>query len=296
MREHGCFPATILAQPRRPCRPRHLYAVPRTSLRCVYTRRRNCIEQLPPFPKICARNRHDASPETLPQSKLTHYRACGGLDSFAGADRTSEPAAGTRTGDLPSRAQPSQTPKKPKANRPSGTSDDASRLWMRGVIEDHRHEKRISHSRSFGDRCRRHQPRSELDRLQQHLLPKSFCGIGCGAVCSVPGVRERHGSPGHQTGSCADGIADARRAASACDHSVGLAALRRLSGFLDSAKGYPAAWLRRAELVSSLRHHFIVRSRWHKTRLCVRLFDDLVTAMIQPSDQPVSHGVVPGRK
>jgi hypothetical protein len=51
MRGHGCFPATILAQPRRPCRPRHPYAVPRTSLRCVYTRRRNCIEQLPPFPK-----------------------------------------------------------------------------------------------------------------------------------------------------------------------------------------------------------------------------------------------------
>jgi hypothetical protein len=48
MRGHGCFPATILAQPRRPCRPRHPYAVPRTSLQCVCTRRRNCIAQLSP--------------------------------------------------------------------------------------------------------------------------------------------------------------------------------------------------------------------------------------------------------
>jgi hypothetical protein len=55
MRGHGCFPATILAQPRR---PRHPYAVPRTSLRCVYTRRRNCIEYAPgidPMPRLMRR-------------------------------------------------------------------------------------------------------------------------------------------------------------------------------------------------------------------------------------------------
>src|SRR5579863_3151331 len=46
MRECGCFPATILAQPHRPCRPHHPYAVPRTFLQCVCTRRRNCTEQL----------------------------------------------------------------------------------------------------------------------------------------------------------------------------------------------------------------------------------------------------------
>jgi hypothetical protein len=49
MREHGCFPTTTLTQLRRPCRPRHPCAVPRTSLRCVCTRRRNCIEQSSPF-------------------------------------------------------------------------------------------------------------------------------------------------------------------------------------------------------------------------------------------------------
>lgn len=32
-------------------RPRHPFAVPRTSLPCVCTRRRNCIEQLSPSPK-----------------------------------------------------------------------------------------------------------------------------------------------------------------------------------------------------------------------------------------------------
>src|SRR4029077_19524047 len=51
MRECGCFPATILAQPHRPCRPHHPYAVPRTFLQYVCTRRRNCIEQLSTCPK-----------------------------------------------------------------------------------------------------------------------------------------------------------------------------------------------------------------------------------------------------
>src|SRR6266702_3991229 len=49
MWEYGCFSTTTLARPRRPRRLRHLYAVPRTSLQCVGTRRRNCIEQLSPF-------------------------------------------------------------------------------------------------------------------------------------------------------------------------------------------------------------------------------------------------------
>src|SRR4030081_3135500 len=51
MMGRGCFSTTTPAQPRRPCRPRHLYAVPRTSLQCVCTRRRNCIEQLSPSPE-----------------------------------------------------------------------------------------------------------------------------------------------------------------------------------------------------------------------------------------------------
>jgi hypothetical protein len=36
---------------RRPRRPRHPYAVPRTFLQCVCTRLRNCIEQLSPCPE-----------------------------------------------------------------------------------------------------------------------------------------------------------------------------------------------------------------------------------------------------
>jgi hypothetical protein len=76
MRERGCFPTKTLAQPRRPCRPRHPYAVPRTFLQCVCTRRRNCIEQLSPFPEyallivnIPARN--------AATIKLTHYPRLG---------------------------------------------------------------------------------------------------------------------------------------------------------------------------------------------------------------------------
>src|SRR6266850_3941072 len=49
MRERGCFSTTTLAQPRRPCRPRHPCAVPRTLLQCACTRRRNCTGQLSPF-------------------------------------------------------------------------------------------------------------------------------------------------------------------------------------------------------------------------------------------------------
>src|SRR5260370_4184224 len=48
MRECGCLSTTTLAQLRRPCRPRHPYAVPRTLFQCVCTRRRNCIGQLWP--------------------------------------------------------------------------------------------------------------------------------------------------------------------------------------------------------------------------------------------------------
>src|SRR5215211_5926373 len=55
MRERGRYSTTTPAQPRRPCRPRHPYAVPRTSLQCVCTRRRNCIEQLSPSPKYAPR-------------------------------------------------------------------------------------------------------------------------------------------------------------------------------------------------------------------------------------------------
>ena len=47
--ERGCFSTTTLARPRRPCRPRHLYAVPRTLFQYVCARRRNCIGQLSPF-------------------------------------------------------------------------------------------------------------------------------------------------------------------------------------------------------------------------------------------------------
>ena len=63
MWERGCFPATIPEQLRRPCRPRHPYAVPRTSLQCVCTRRRNCIAQLSPSRRICASDCRFSSPD-----------------------------------------------------------------------------------------------------------------------------------------------------------------------------------------------------------------------------------------
>lgn len=73
MRERGCCSTTTPAQPRRTRRPRHPYAVPRTSVQCVCTQRRNCIEQLSPFSAY--------APGTVPfpvrnsaTIKLTHYR------------------------------------------------------------------------------------------------------------------------------------------------------------------------------------------------------------------------------
>src|SRR5882724_1720446 len=79
MRERGCFPTTPLAQLRRPCRPRHPYAVTRTFLQCVCTRHRNCIGQLSPFSEYALRTIH--FPADNPHLcgafaaliKLTHY-------------------------------------------------------------------------------------------------------------------------------------------------------------------------------------------------------------------------------
>jgi hypothetical protein len=75
MRERGCFPTTPPAQLRRPCRPRHPYAVPRTYLQCVCTRHRNCIGQLSPFLEYAPRTanfpaRNCATP---PSQALTPY-------------------------------------------------------------------------------------------------------------------------------------------------------------------------------------------------------------------------------
>src|ERR1700730_11977672 len=72
MWERVCFPTTPLAQPRRPCRPRHPYAVTRTFLQCVCTRHRNCIGQLSPF------SEYAPGTATFPARKsatikLTHY-------------------------------------------------------------------------------------------------------------------------------------------------------------------------------------------------------------------------------
>src|ERR1700687_2587611 len=72
MRERGCFPATILEQLHRPCRPRHPYAVPRTSLQCVCTRRRNCIAQLSPS-RECALRTVDFPTRNSATIELTHY-------------------------------------------------------------------------------------------------------------------------------------------------------------------------------------------------------------------------------
>src|SRR3977135_1691672 len=63
-----------LEQLRRPCRPRHPYAVPRTSLQCDCTRRRNCIAQLSPCRRICA---SDCRFRSAPQTVQTASPVCG---------------------------------------------------------------------------------------------------------------------------------------------------------------------------------------------------------------------------
>ena len=50
----GAFQPRFLEQFRKPCRPRHPYAVPRTYLQCVCTRRRNRIALLSPSRRLCA--------------------------------------------------------------------------------------------------------------------------------------------------------------------------------------------------------------------------------------------------
>src|SRR6266478_1425995 len=74
MWERGGFLATILEQLRRPCRPRHPYAVPRTSLQCVCTRRRNCIAQLSPCREYALRT-IDFPARSSATIELTHYPA-----------------------------------------------------------------------------------------------------------------------------------------------------------------------------------------------------------------------------
>jgi len=74
MWERGCFLATIPEQLRRPCRPRDPYAVPRTSLQCVCTRRRNCIAQLSPSREYALRT-VDFPARNSATIKLTHYPA-----------------------------------------------------------------------------------------------------------------------------------------------------------------------------------------------------------------------------
>jgi hypothetical protein len=77
--ERGCFPATILERLRRPCRPRHPYAVPRTSLRCVCTRCRNCIAQLSPWREYALRT-VDFPARNSATIELTHYPHRRGAD------------------------------------------------------------------------------------------------------------------------------------------------------------------------------------------------------------------------
>src|SRR6476660_3893464 len=72
MTERGRYSTTTLAQPRRPCRPRHPYAVPRTSLQCVCTRRRNCIAQLSPSREYALRT-VDFPARNSATIELTHY-------------------------------------------------------------------------------------------------------------------------------------------------------------------------------------------------------------------------------
>jgi hypothetical protein len=114
MWERGCFSTTTLAPPRRPCRPRHLYAVPRTSPQCVCTWRRNCIEQLSPSsPKYAPGIAHFPARNSA-IIKLTRYPAvsihsrfvrtlgnpCAPAQTAAGRDRACDLRLSRCTGDL----------------------------------------------------------------------------------------------------------------------------------------------------------------------------------------------------
>ena len=92
MRERGCFSTTILARPRRPCRRRHPYAVPRTSVQCVCTRRRNCIEQLSPSPEYAPRvARFPVSKSAT--IKLIHYPSAPSTSCAMPQVRSATPSA-----------------------------------------------------------------------------------------------------------------------------------------------------------------------------------------------------------
>jgi hypothetical protein len=67
MWQRGCFPTKTLAWPRRLYRMRDRCAVPRTLLRCVCTRRRNCIGQLSPcseYAPTALRNKWTPPPQS----------------------------------------------------------------------------------------------------------------------------------------------------------------------------------------------------------------------------------------
>src|SRR5260221_2223750 len=125
MLERGRYSTTTPARPRRPCRPRHPYAVPRTSLQCVCTRRRNCIEQLSPSPEY--------APGTVPfparnsaTIKLTHYRWAPFSAHVAtiSDDELATPAATKKPRAMPGAFCLDRAPKRTKSVLSSVLRDD----------------------------------------------------------------------------------------------------------------------------------------------------------------------------
>src|SRR5260221_5239182 len=125
MLERGRYSTTTPARPRRPCRPRHPYAVPRTSLQCVCTRRRNCIEQLSPSPEY--------APGTVPfparnsaTIKLTHYRWAPFSAHVAtiSDDELATPAATKKPRAMPGAFCLDRAPKRAKSVLSSVLGDD----------------------------------------------------------------------------------------------------------------------------------------------------------------------------
>src|SRR5258705_4826337 len=86
MRECGCLSTTTLAQPCRPCRPRHPYAVPRTLFQCVCTRRRNCIGQLSPSSEYVPAARQINPNALFPGCRAIKTRATKGGIAFLVAE------------------------------------------------------------------------------------------------------------------------------------------------------------------------------------------------------------------
>ncbi len=170
MWERGRYSTTTLAQPRTPCRPRHPYAVPRTSLQCVCTRRRNCIEQLSPSPKYAPRLTrfpvgNSATNQTTGwEGRLPGVRVSLVLGGFSGSGVPAD------------RRQRTGRPRRPgqEAIQPSAASSRSRRCACRAILLKWRFpslRKSIQTGRAEIASCCLSRCRTAIDEPHRPVLP-----------------------------------------------------------------------------------------------------------------------------